>query len=1227
MPSLYKYLKTARNVTAILIVVFVATVIVLRFVTLGVNEYRSEIESKLGELIGYDVKVADVSVTWKVINPEISLQDVRLIDASKNKEVIQFNKAYIKISLLASLRNWRLMPSGLVVDGANLYVVRHADRTLAIQGFRLPDKEFNESENQDFSQWLFATPYIGLENCNIHWKDEYRKQEYDFSNISLHLKNEGGQHYLKGSVNFPEKIGRTLQFDMTIDGDVLASGNWAGTLRTRGTQLNLNVFLDELGRDYLALSEGTVSFDIQGKFKNARIQSIEGKLELDTLQLVNQNEFIKQPADVDISHFKWQRDKENWTLDIDKAVFVEEGEKDQGSHITIAVNNNNIQVDIDQAMNRSISQIALMFGKLDKQMIDAIVTMQPKGRLEDFHTSFNLTEQGIEQLAFKTQLSDVSIKPWQSIPGFTAFSGSLVHENNAGSLEIETDSDQVQIDIPRVFRKPWPIEELEGEIKWARKGKGWEITTNEIDLVGQDLEMQVKALVRIDDTANPYVDIQATFEDGNAEQVYPYLPVVIMPDDVVEWLDRSIISGHVKSGTAVFKGYVDDFPFTKNNGQFKVDFTIENALLDYMPDWPRIDQIEAQVVFSGDSMTIEVAEGKIFDADIVDTKVFIPELNAAHPLLNIKGKIEATTRDGIAFLKQSPLKEKFGHFLPEKEIKGKCDIKLDLGIFLSDKPNKTAGSISFKNNILTSNHDLVINGINGTLNFSDTGIIKSKLSGLFLDKKISADIYMEKSKEKNESYTMIDIAGSIGIEKLMKQHDWPWLMYFSGNSDWRAKIKFPEDWGAGKGRGQLHIESNLSGMDINLPDPLGKKPNVTRTLEMEIDLSTTETRKISMLYGKDISGIFELEEKDNKVYMTRGGIHLDSEGAELPEKSLFKFSGDLASIDIDNWITFSKSQTLWKPDSSALTLLLDADHLHIERNKKETTATQEALFDPRDIPPMFVKAKRFTYGNAEMGQLDMEVAKAENGLHFKHITLNSPQVKATGNGSWLYINEAHQSSLNIDVEHESFGELLAQLDYATEFRESKSKIELSANWDGSPYDWSLEKVEGKLKIDMDKGRIVDVDPGKIGRIFGLLSLRAIPRRLSLDFSDLFKKGYTFDSIRGEFSIDKGNAYTNNLVVKSPAGRIVIAGRIGLADEDYDQIMTYTPTLSGSFAVAGAVAGGPLGAAVAVLTEKLFRKQISQVTQYQYTVIGPWDKPVIKQIKNKPPVNQEPKNAG
>ncbi|MDH5435956.1 MAG: DUF3971 domain-containing protein, partial [Gammaproteobacteria bacterium] len=1064
MPAFYKTLKTARNATAIVMVLVIVAVVILRFITIGLNEYRTEIESKLSGLTGADVKVADVSITWKSANPEIKLQDVRLIYAEKQQDVIRLNKAYIEIDLLKSLLTRELMPSGLIVDGANIHIVRHKDRTLAIQGFGISDTTPDETESQYFSQWLLAHPYIGLKNCTIQWRDQYRNREFSFSNINLNLKNENEKHYLSGSVGFPEKIGRTLQFEIAIDGDVLASSDWSGSLKTKGTQLGVNVFLDELGRDYLALSDGMVSFDLQGRFENARIQSVEGELELNAIQLVNQNDFIKRPADVDIGHFKWLRNQEDWVLDISKVVFTEANNKDKGNHIKIAVSNNNIQVDIDKVMNRSISQIALMFGKLDKEMIDAITTMQPEGKLIGFHTSFNLAGQGIEQLAFTTELDNMSIKPWHSIPGFRNLSGMLNHKDDAGSFKVETEHNQVQINIPRVFRKSWPMKEIEGEVKWTHKDKVWEISTDKIDLVGKDIEMQVTALVRIEENISPYIDISATFEDGNAEQVYSYLPVVIMPDEVVKWLDHSIVSGHVKSGTAVFKGQVQDFPFTKNNGQFKVDFMIENALLDYMTGWPRIDQIEAQVVFSGNSMNIEMAAAKIFDADVLGTHISIPAIDADHPILKIKGRVDATTRDGIAFLKRSPLKEKFSYFLPEKEVKGKCDINLDLGISLSNKPNTTVGSIRFKNNELTVNHDLVVNRINGGLDFSNTGITNSKLSGRFLGDEITANIYSEVPEGTHESNTIVEIVSRLDIAKLMKQHNWPWLIYFSGASDWQAKIKFPQSWGEGKGHGQLHIESTLSGMDINLPSPLAKKPDEIRTLEMEVDLSANEIRQLSMLYGKDISGVFELENKNNKTSMSRGAINLGSEGIELPEKSLFKLSGDLSRIDIDNWITFSKSQSIIKPEASNLTLLLDADHLHIEKNKakEEGAIKKQDTFDPRDIPRMFVKAKRFTYGKAELGQLGVEVVKVPDGLQFKDITLNSTRIKANGGGSWLYVNEAHQSLLKLKVEHESFGELLSQLDYANEFEGSKSNSDLDVKWAGSPYDWSLQKVEGKI---------------------------------------------------------------------------------------------------------------------------------------------------------------------
>ncbi len=66
----------------------------------------------------------------------------------------------------------------------------------------------------------------------------------------------------------------------------------------------------------------------------------------------------------------------------------------------------------------------------------------------------------------------------------------------------------------------------------------------------------------------------------------------------------------------------------------------------------------------------------------------------------------------------------------------------------------------------------------------------------------------------------------------------------------------------------------------------------------------------------------------------------------------------------------------------------------------------------------------------------------------------------------------------------------------------------------------------------------------IGKMLSIFSLQTIPRRLSLDFSDVFQKGYSFDSIKGDFNFNNGDMHTNNLRFDGPVAKVAIQGRIG-----------------------------------------------------------------------------------
>ncbi len=129
----------------------------------------------------------------------------------------------------------------------------------------------------------------------------------------------------------------------------------------------------------------------------------------------------------------------------------------------------------------------------------------------------------------------------------------------------------------------------------------------------------------------------------------------------------------------------------------------------------------------------------------------------------------------------------------------------------------------------------------------------------------------------------------------------------------------------------------------------------------------------------------------------------------------------------------------------------------------------------------------------------------------------------------------------------------------------------------------------------------------------MLSLGALQRRLTLDFTDLTGKGLAFDRVSGDFELRSGDAFTKNLVLKGPAAEVGIVGRTGLGARDYDQTVKVTGNLGGPIVAAGTLAGGPaLGAALLVFS-KVFKEPLGGISRGYYRITGSWDEPVVQRI--------------
>jgi uncharacterized protein YhdP len=496
----------------------------------------------------------------------------------------------------------------------------------------------------------------------------------------------------------------------------------------------------------------------------------------------------------------------------------------------------------------------------------------------------------------------------------------------------------------------------------------------------------------------------------------------------------------------------------------------------------------------------------------------------------------------------------------------------------------------------------------------------------------------------------------------------------SGELPWKAVLTIPSESGDAAALPRLlTLESSLLGLGIDLPWPLAKRADERKPLRIEtairnhipvtsrIDFGDTvdieldalpvaggaaRLARAEVLFGteapefKDRPGVSfsgyvpELSLSEWTAFLQRMQATPSTPGADLPvnfdvqigalrmlgrsfgdvrvsgARQPAAWSIDLASVDASGHVDFPR-------DIKQGVLRLDLDHLRLTHARAASDHPGSEL-DPRRLPAMQLHCDSFHFEDTDLGAADFTTTRRQDGLTLTQLTFSGPDFSIHANGDWLIAGSAHRSIFNIAVKSRTLASLLQRFGYTgTNIRRGATDIAIQASWDGTPTEFTLARLNGSFELHVTGGRLLDIEPGT-GRLFGLLSLQTLPRRLLLDFEDLFQKGFAFDRIGGVFELDDGNAYTNSLLMEGPAARIDISGRIGLAVKDYDQHVVVTPALSNTLPLAGALFG-PIGVgagAVYYLGQKMFKSIPEHVNKFlsrDYSITGSWENPVVERI--------------
>ncbi|HLF66430.1 MAG TPA: AsmA-like C-terminal region-containing protein, partial [Gammaproteobacteria bacterium] len=218
-------------------------------------------------------------------------------------------------------------------------------------------------------------------------------------------------------------------------------------------------------------------------------------------------------------------------------------------------------------------------------------------------------------------------------------------------------------------------------------------------------------------------------------------------------------------------------------------------------------------------------------------------------------------------------------------------------------------------------------------------------------------------------------------------------------------------------------------------------------------------------------------------------------------------------------------------------------------------------------------------------------------------------------GQWYFAPSGERTRLAGSLASSAIDKTLLLADIKSTILNSKAATDFILSWTGSPFDFALAHLSGEMKVDLKSGVLVDVNPG-FGRVLSLLSVQSLQRRLRLDFSDVFKKGFSFDEITALITIDNGLAHVNNLVMKAPAAEMKMQGDVNLASKQLDLSANVVAHISSSLPLAATIASGgnPIVGAVGVgvwAVDKIVKSTAGDKLGSNYRITGTWEKPIVK----------------
>ena len=298
---------------------------------------------------------------------------------------------------------------------------------------------------------------------------------------------------------------------------------------------------------------------------------------------------------------------------------------------------------------------------------------------------------------------------------------------------------------------------------------------------------------------------------------------------------------------------------------------------------------------------------------------------------------------------------------------------------------------------------------------------------------------------------------------------------------------------------------------------------------------------------------------------------------------------------------------------------------------------------PTACPALDIVVDDFELRGKKLGRLEIDAANRgagtvarEGGVRewrLNKLNLSMPEATFSATGNWAAVGaqaaapggprpgprpagERRRTAMKFRLDIADSGQLLARFGMKDVIRRGKGRMEGQMAWLGSPLSLDYPSLDGAFYVNFESGQFLKADPG-MAKLLGVLSLQSLPRRLALDFRDVFSDGFAFDFVRGDVTIQHGIAATNNLQMKGVNAAVLMEGRADIAKETQDLKVVVVPEINAGTASLVATVISPAIGLGTFLAQMFLREPLMRAATQEFHIDGTWTDPRVARVNRKP----------